>query len=149
MKALALLALIFGISNANAQTDTCEALKTRLAKLELAESKLEPIQSKLFKAKAALYTGEASLVLSLLTAARNEFEGISIGSWGGSTNPLTRKVTLTIAALSAADIITTKILISNYRTDMNNMIAETAETIDGVKQKELKVRNKLEAYNCK
>ena len=54
MKSLALLALIFGISNANAQTDTCDALKTRLAKLELAESKLEPIQSKLFKAKAAL-----------------------------------------------------------------------------------------------
>ena len=149
MKTLALLALIFGISNANAQTDTCEALNSRLTKLEAAKSKLEPIQSKLFKVKAALYVGDAALAVSLLKYADYQLQSLGIGSWGGTKSPLGSKISLTIAALSAADVITTEVLKHKYNNEMISMIAETAESIDSVKQKELKVRNKLEAYNCK
>ena len=149
MKALALLALIFGISNANAQTDTCEALNSRLTKLEAAKSKLEPIQSKLFKVKAALYAGDAALAVSLLKFVGNELESFKIGGWGDTSSPLTRKITLTVAALSVADIITAEVYKSKFKSEMNDMIAETAENLDSVEKKESKIRAKLEANNCK
>ncbi len=149
MKTLTLLALIFGISNANAQTDTCDALNARLTKLESAKSKLEPIQSKLFKVKAALYAGDVGLVLSLLKFLEVNSQEATILGFKGNSQPLARKLSLTIAAISAADIITAEVLKSKYKSEMDDMIAETAENIDGLKKKELNIRTKLEANSCK